>query len=162
MSTLVLPIATLVRDNTSVLMTFAFSRPQLERLLSERFQGEWEALRDTLLGMPRARAERACLELALLLRYLDDESDINSFVTQRTNFDFGTLYYRDKDPSRLQLRDVSNKIIHARSLEWRFDDPSLPKLIAYGRDSERWERAEIDVLYLVAVCGNLADQWRAA
>jgi len=37
------------------------------------FMGEWEYLRKALFEISAQRAEKACLELALVLRILDDE-----------------------------------------------------------------------------------------
>jgi hypothetical protein len=163
MPTLALPIASLVRDNASVLMTFAYSRRPLEHLVENRYVGEWGLLRETLLNLPQARAERAALELALLLRYLDDEKALSAFAKEHANFCFGFLFREgSREPDPIFLRDVSNKIIHARSLSWEFNTEDRPTLVAHPRDSEKWQRAEIDILNVVAVCGNLADRWDAA
>jgi hypothetical protein len=163
MPTLALPIASLVRDNASVLMTFVYSRRHLEDLVKNRYVGEWGLIRETLLNLPQVRAERACLELALLLRYLDDEKALSAFAKEHANYCFGFLYRAGAAYSEpIFLRDVSNKIIHARSLSWEFQKEDRPLLVAHPRDSEKWQRAEIDVLNVVSVCGNLADHWGAA
>lgn len=163
MPTLAIPIASLVRDNASVLMTFVYSRRPLENLVENRYVGDWGLLRETLLDLPQARAERASLELALLLRYLDDENALSAFAKEHANYCFGFLFREGSNDSEpIFLRDVSNKIIHARSLSWEFNSEDRPTLVAYPRDQEKWKRAEIDILNVVSVCGNLADRWGAA
>jgi hypothetical protein len=50
----------------------------LERYM-ERFAGEWKYLRKALFDMAEEKAEKACLELALFLRLVDDEHDIAGY-----------------------------------------------------------------------------------
>jgi hypothetical protein len=140
----------------SILMTFAFSREPLRRLIENGFLGEWKNLQETVFYMSEQRAEKACLELAIFLRYLDDEEGLSKYVEARVNFSFGRLILRGGAAEQLKLRDVANKIIHAAALEWDFSDPGRPKLVSLSRETERWERAEIDVVSLASVCGNLA------
>ena len=130
--------------------------------MEKRYVGEWGLLRETLLSVPQARA-RASLELALLLRYLDDEKALSAFAKEHANYCFGFLRREGiPDAEPIFLRDVSNKIIHARSLSWKFNREERPTLVAHPRESEKWQRAEIDILNVVSVCGNLADHWGAA
>ena len=156
MTTLSLPVARLVRENLSVLMTFAFARRPLHELISKSFLGDWKYLQETIFSMSQQRAEKACLEMALFLRYLDDEQDILKYVESRTNFEFGQLHLRDGRKEELKLREVANKIIHAAGFDWDISNAQRPLLICYGRDSEKWIRANVDIVNLAAVCGNLA------
>jgi len=156
MSRLSLPVAKLVRENMSVLMTYAFSREPLRNLIEKGFLGDWKNLQDTVFSMAEQRAEKACLELAIFLRYLDDEEDLSKYVDDRTNFRFGRLVVREGAEEELKLRDVANKIIHAVSLDWDFSNAQRPMLVCHSREKEQWIRAEIDVVVLSAVCGNLA------
>jgi hypothetical protein len=141
-------------------MTFAFSREPLQHLIEKRFSGEWKNLQETVFSMSEQRAEKACLELAIFLRYLDDEEGLSKWVEERTNFSFGRLIMRDGAIEQLKLRDVANKIIHAAAFEWDFSDVAYPaghpKLVCRSRETEKWEKAEIDVVLLASVCGNLA------
>ena len=156
MARLTLPVAKLVRENMSVLMTFAFSHEPLRQLIETGFLGEWKHLQETVFGMSALRAEKACLGLAIFLRYLDDEEGLSKYVDERTNFKFGTLVLRDGKEEELKLRDVANKIIHAAAFQWDLSNPQRPLLICVSRDEDRWVRAQVDIVSLAAVCGNLA------
>ena len=106
--------------------------------------------------MSGLRAEKACLELAIFLRYLDDEEGLSKYVHERTNFNFGRLALRDGKEEELKLRDVANKIIHAAAFQWDFSNPQRPQLVCVSRDEEKWLRAHVDIVSLAAVRGNLA------
>lgn len=158
MNQLSLPIRSLIRENTATILTYAFSRVPLKQLYEGGFAGDWKTLESTLFELTRQRAERACLELALLLRYLDDEEQFGEYIKVRTNFTFGRLQFRSGESSDLQLRDVSNKIIHASSLDWSSSSVSKqPVLVCRSRDEEKWIHAEVELVNFAAVCGNLAD-----
>jgi hypothetical protein len=137
-------------------MTFCFSRRALEQLVNTRFSGEWKYLRKGIFDVSESRAEKACLELALFLRMLDDEEGISKLLTD-TNRDvrFGRLKLKDKQDRDLKLRDVANKIIHASALRWDLALEDKPILICESRDREKWERAEIDVISVAGFCGQL-------
>jgi hypothetical protein len=156
MAKLALPVSKLVRENMSELMAFAFSREPLRQLIEAGFQGEWKHLQETVFGMSELRAEKACLELAIFLRYLDDEEGLSKYVDERTNFNFGRLALRDGKEEELKLRDVANKIIHATAFQWDLSNPQRPQLVCVSRDEEKWVRAHVDIVSLAAVCGNLA------
>jgi hypothetical protein len=156
MARLALPVSKLVRENMSELMTFAFSREPLRQLIETGFKGEWKHLQETVFGMSELRAEKACLELAIFLRYLDDEEGLSKYVDERTNFNFGRLALRDGKEEELKLRDVANKIIHAAAFQWDFSNPQRPQLVCVSRNEEKWVRAHVDIVSLAAVCGNLA------
>src|SRR5690242_12910699 len=155
MTTLSLPVARLVRENLSVLMTFAFARGPLHELISKGFVGDWKYLHETVFSMSQQRAEKAALEMALFLRYLDDEQGISNYVEGRTNFQFGTLHLREGGKEDLKLREVANKVIHATGFDWDISNPQRPLLVCHSRDKEKWVRAEVDIVNLAAVCGNL-------
>jgi hypothetical protein len=110
-----LPVSRLIRDNVSLLMTFSFSRPTLERLVTERFEGEFKLFREAVFEFSAQRAEKACLDLALLLRYLDDEVSISKAYESSGHQGFGYVTAADGSVGVLQLRDVANKIIHAQT-----------------------------------------------
>lgn len=156
MAKLSLPVTRLLRENLSVLMTFAYSKGPIHDLITKNFVGEWKSLQETAFVMAEQRAERACLELALFLRYLDDEEGLSKYFEERTDFQFGRLHLRDGAEEQLKLREVANKIIHATGFEWDISKPIEPVLICHSRETERWARADIDIVSLAAVCGNLA------
>jgi hypothetical protein len=137
-------------------MTFAFSRQPLRTLIEGSFSGTWKNLEETVFSMAEQRAEKACLELAIFLRYLDDEEGLSVYVEGRTNFHFGKLVLSGGTEEDLKLREVANKIIHAASFEWDFSNPQRPMLVCHSRQTEKWVRARIDIVLLAAVCGNLA------
>ena len=151
-----LPFTTLIHENLSVLMTFCFSRHALERLVNTRFCGEWKFLRKGLLEVSESRAEKACLELALFLRMLDDDQGISHYLAEMNDeARFGRLRLKDKDDRDLKLRDVANKIIHASALRWDLTVDTQPILICESREREKWESAEIDVVSVAGICGQL-------
>ncbi len=149
-----LPMTHLVHENFSVIMAFAFSRKPLERYM-ERFAGEWEYLRKALFEIAEQKAEKACLELALFLRLVDDEQHISGYYKQIGGRNFGRLVLKDGQVGNLQLRDVCNKIIHAKGLSWAFSDEADPMLICHSQDQEKWVRAEVDLFALAGFCGGL-------
>jgi hypothetical protein len=136
-------------------MTFAFSRVPLQTLLDRSFQGEWKYLNETLLDFSAERAEKACIELALFLRMLDDEEGLSRYVQQGGHPGFGEQWLADQTTQTLSLRDVSNKIIHAKRLNWSFSNPDRPKLVCEAQETQKWTRAEIDIVAVAGVCGHL-------
>jgi len=70
------------------------------------------------------------IELVLLFRTLDDHEDLDdgSLGSQ-----FGTLYLKNGNIKPLSIRDVANKTIHAKTIEWVFDDPKKPVLKTTAR-----------------------------
>ena len=146
-----LPMTQLIHENLSIVMNFAFSRIPLEQLMDTKFQGEWKYLRKALFEISGRKAEKACLELALFMRLLDDQE----YVTNHSKRDFGRLVFRDKPETELNLRHVCNKIIHASDLKWDFATEGNPVLICNSLESEKWLRAEVDIVSLAAFCGEL-------
>ena len=145
----------LIHENLSVVMNFAFAKAPLEKLVNERFQGEWKYLNKALFEIPAQKAEKASLELALFLRLIDDEEDMSGYLAKTSNMSFGRLVFDRKPETDLKLRDVSNKIIHASDLKWDFSIEGSPKLICNSQEPKRWIRAEVDVVSLAAGCGLL-------
>ena len=151
-----LPVSRLVRENVSVLLAFAFSRTALERLVAERFEGEFKTFREAAFDFSAQRAEKACLDLALLLRYVDDESGLSGRYADSGHPGFGYVTLRDGTTDILKLRDVANKIIHAETLSWNFSKWDRPLLVCAPRNGQTWREAEIDVVSLAAACGSLS------
>lgn len=155
MSNFSLPLTRLIHENLSILMTFCFSRKPLTELVEEKFKGEWKYLRKGLFDVSEQRAERACVELAMFIRLLDDEEDLSGYLRQMGTLSFGKLVKEGEREEQLGFRDVCNKIIHASQLYWNLSGPGRPILVCESRERRRWLRAEIDVVSLAAFCGNL-------
>jgi hypothetical protein len=150
-----LPLTKLIHDNFSMVMMYAFSRPELERLVDTKFKGEWKYLNRALFEVPVERITRACLELALLLRVLDDEQDLSGYLKATKTSALGRVVKDGAPEEPLYLRDLTNKIMHASDFGWDFTDPGRPKLVCISSDPERWKVTEIDLLALAAFCGQL-------
>jgi hypothetical protein len=155
MPRLSLPLARLVQENLSIVMCFAYSRKPLSEMMDARFKGGWKYLTKALFEISAQRAEKACLELALFLRTLDNDEEISDYhkITRRIP-NCGTFYLKKGPPRKLSFREVTNKIIHAGRLEWDFA-PDEPMLICVAKPNEKWTRAEVDLVGFAAVCGQL-------
>jgi hypothetical protein len=147
-------VIAVIHENIGIVMTYAFSREALKEFRS-RHHGEWENLDYGISVLPRKRANRACIELALMLRSLDEALNIGQYEG-----DLGRLYDKSGQSSPLPLREVLNKIIHAKSIEWDFTRPNIPVIVceASKRQVERhgWTKAEIRIDTLGTVCGMFA------
>jgi len=152
-----LPLTPLIHENLSVLMSFAYSRKPLMEMMGG-FSGEWKYLNKALFEISEERAEKACLELALFLRMLDDEEKISEYHAATHNVpDCGRLIMKDGSEKVLTFREVANKVIHSSRLEWDFT--KQPVLVCHARPEQTekwgWVRAEVNVAGLAAVCGQL-------
>jgi hypothetical protein len=150
------PLTRLVHENLSVVMCFAYSQKPLSKMVEDNFSGEWKYLNKVLFEISAERAEKACLELALFLRMLDDKARISDYHKLTKNIlNCGRLVMRDNSGKPLPFREVANKIIHSSKLEWKFSKGLSPILICHTRDEESWLRADVDLVALAAVCGGL-------
>lgn len=145
----------LIHEKLSIVMTFCYSRKPLEELVESQFRGEWKYLRKALFDISEQHAEKACLELALFLRLLDDEEGMSSYLKKTSDPTFGRLIRDNKSEKALSLRYVCNKIIHASRLQWDFQTGANPLLICQSQEPQKWSRAEVDVVSLAALCGEL-------
>jgi hypothetical protein len=73
MSRFSVPLTRLVHENLSIVMCYAYSQKPLAEMIESKFKGEWKYLNKALFEISAERAEKACLELALFLRMVDDE-----------------------------------------------------------------------------------------
>lgn len=149
-----LPLTKLIHENLSIVMTFAFSQKPLENLLNTHFKGEWKYLRELLFEISELHANKACLELAMFIRILDDEEKISDYFKQASHPNFGRLIQSDKTEKELSIRDLANKIVHASELIWDFSIENKPILICKSRD-EKWIQAEINLVSLAAFGGEI-------
>lgn len=154
-----LPLSRLIHENMAIVMTFAFSREPLVKLIEGKFRGEWKYLGKFSLEIPEHNATRASLELAVLLRLLDEDEKITKYLQQGSPYPLGVVHRPDGTTEELHLRETSNKIIHAARLEWDLSNPSDPKLNCHAPPEQeakfQWKRAEIKIIALAALCGSL-------
>lgn len=156
MSDFSLPLTRLVHENLSIVMTFAYSQRPLASMLERRVLGYDKYQEKALFELSAARAEKACLELALFLRMVDDEEKISEYhAATKTRLPCGKLIMKDGTEKELTFRDASNKIIHCSRLEWDLAREPDPMLISYSREEEKWLCAEIDLVVLSFMCGRL-------
>jgi hypothetical protein len=151
----------LVHENLSIVMCFAYSQKPLADLIEASFGGEHKYLNKALFEISEERANKACLELAIFLRMLDDEQKSSAYDARTKNVtDCGRLIKKDDTVEALTFREVTNKVIHSSRLEWKlleFSNPepgSRPSLICHTGDEEKWVRAEVDLAALAFVCGR--------
>ena len=153
--TLSIRITQLIHENCAIILTFAFSQISLMKLREEKFKGEWKYFDKICFEIARSRADRAVLELAVHLRVLDDEQELNKYLRYTSNPEFGIWHKKDGSSEALHFRDATNKILHSSSFDWDFSKPDDPILVCQPTDDDRWRRAEINVVSLGTLCGEL-------
>lgn len=152
-----LPLTRMVHENLSIVMCFAYSRTPLTSMVERKFRGEWKYLTKALFEISEERATKACIELALFLRMVDDEEEISAYHSAVSTIpNCGKLIMKDGSEENLTFREVANKVIHSSQLEWDFSKHPEPLLVCHTRTQEKWLRAEVDVVAVAAVCGTLA------
>ncbi len=157
MSNFSIPLTRLVHENLSIVMCYAYSQARIKEMVDEQFQGEWKYLNKALFEISAERAEKACLELALFLRTVDDEKNISDYHKATKNIlNCGKLVMKDGSEKPLTFREFANKVIHASRFEWDVFGALEPQLLCHTRDKEKWLRAEVDLLALSCACGQLA------
>src|SRR5262245_46996117 len=119
-----MPLARLIYENFSFIMMFACSRRELARVIETAFTTEWKYLYPALVEVPIQRVTRACLELGMLLRVLDEEQGLSD-ILQTTVKDplgrtlaLGRVIKEGARAEPLYFRDMTNKLVHASSYEW--------------------------------------------
>ena len=172
MSDFLIPLNRLVHENLSIVMCYAYSLKPLSEMVSKKFEGEWKYLNKGLFFVSAERAEKALMELALFLRTLDDEQKITGYLkATKKDISCGRLVMKSGKQEPLPFREAANKIIHSRKLEWRMtvveDGETVgtadgAMLYCYPRQyqasspkNRAWERAEIDLVALTAICGQI-------
>ena len=158
-----LPLIRLLHDNMAIVITFVFSQAPIRRLIKERYMGYPKRLEDFSFEVPRRNATRACLEIAVLFRLIDDRWKIVNYlrqVNQASLSCFGVVHRTDGTTELLTLRELTNKIIHAADLSWDLSDEQAPKLICTAPDDQKdkykWIRAEVDIVNLAFFCDGFA------
>ena len=150
-----LKITSLIHENFSIILTYAFSQVPLSQLREEKFLGEWKYWDKMCFEVSRIRANRAALELATHLRVLDEEEKIGEYLKTIKHEGLGDLEKKNGQVEKLDFRKVTNKIMHSKGFDWDFSDLKNPKLICMPTDEDQWIKAEISILALGRVCGML-------
>jgi hypothetical protein len=147
----------LVHETLSTVMSFAYSRRPLIKLMQNNFVGEWKYLGKAIFDIGEEKANRAITELAVLLRILDDEQRITDYHKQTgKTWSCGHLILENGEVIDLSFREFSNKIIHTKTFNWDYSADKPPRLICYSRDDDKrkWNSAEVDLVNLAAFCGQ--------
>ena len=113
---------------------------------------EWKYWCKACFEISETRANGALLELAVLLRLIDNQEKTPNYI--KNSIDCGRLIRDKRRPTKLNFRGAANKIIHAAAVEWCFSEPMRPTIICHSDASEQW-RAEINVEALAAFCGRI-------
>jgi hypothetical protein len=161
--------AGIIHDNLGIVLTYAFSKPALDEYRGWLIGNRWHAADSVLFELPRQRATRAIIELAVMFRALDSVNEITKqdyvathpyVVYHDTGYIYGKLYSLDGEPEPLQLRDVPNKVIHANIIDWDLSNSEEPLIICHAPEADytqfKWTRAEVFVKPFAAVCAALA------
>lgn len=144
----------LIDENFWIVLSFAFGQPAVVRVIEQKFRGEWKYLNKTVHEYAEMRADRALLEMATQLRVLDDAAGLADSYEQAKRPALGGVTQADGSVTDLHFRDMTNKIMHGVAYEWRLggDDP---KIIVHSDKPDRWQRAEISIVDLMALIGGL-------
>lgn len=150
-----IPLTKIIHENISIVLMYAYSKTPLEKLRGS-FLGNWKFLDKSIFVLSKEKAEKAAIELAVYIRLLDDEQGISSYLAATKGDNYGTVYKDNLPDEPLYLRDLTNKIMHAKSFSWDVSDPDKPLLIAHSHDLNRWKHADINLVALLSFCGNIA------
>ena len=147
-------ITRLIHDNLWVVLSFAFGQPAIGRVIDEKFSGEWKYLNKTVYERAEMRADRALLEMATQLRVLDDEQRMSDYFKQTKPTPLGVVVQANGTRTDLHFRDMTNKVLHGTSYEWRLgtDDPVI---VIHSDKPERWQTAELNIPALMRYLGML-------
>jgi hypothetical protein len=86
-------------------MNYAYSHQPLAHLIENNFVGEWKYLCKALFDISEEKANRAIVELAVLLRILDDEEGITDYHKMiDSTLNCGVLELRNGDTIKLTFR----------------------------------------------------------
>ena len=107
-----LPLTRLVYDNMAIVVTFVYSQEPINRLLKEPFRDFWQHVENFSYEVPRRNAIRACLEIAVLIRLIDDQHKIANFLDRHKLRHFGVVYRTDETTAPLHIRELTNKILN--------------------------------------------------
>jgi hypothetical protein len=150
-----LPLTSLVHENFSVIMRYAFSQPTLVRWVEKHFATA-EYLHKSVFGIAEERANIALLEFATQLRLLDDHEPLPDIYE---DLRFGKFVRYDGTEVKLGFREMTNKIVHSKEIEWNFTNEDDPIIICRPQSADEkrydWVKAEIRVADLANYCSSL-------
>ena len=138
-----------IHKQCGVVATYAYSFKAFV-LLRARYQGEWKYLEKILFEYTELTADQALLELATLLRVLDDKENIGEWEKSRGVPPYGEVH-SVRGIEDLFFRDMTNKIIHAVRFEWKLDRDD-PRVVLHAKDGDRWIRADLNIERLLQHC----------
>jgi hypothetical protein len=152
-----------IHENLTVALTFVFSREAMQDHFGWLMSHRWYVNEDVFVELPKQRATRALIELAVMFRALDEVQTISTdqFITTHPYpLAYGDLYDLDGKIERLPLEEVPNKIIHAEAIDWDFSKPKEPLAVCHAAKADhkryKWTKATISITSFAAVCGMLA------
>ena len=148
-------ITRLIHENFWVVLSFALAQPRFGQILADDFQGEWKYLRKSVYELAVIRADRALLEMGTQLRVLDDDQCLGEYLKRTEAESLGSVIQADGAKEPLYLRDMTNKIMHAAEFKWELSDPNDPRVICRPRDEDRWQMADINLIAVAALIGEL-------
>src|SRR5947209_5858272 len=125
-------LVALIQANCSEVATFALSREPATAMRA-RFPGWQKPLEKILRELPEAKADRALLELASLLRALDYAESLGDYLADKRDPPYGFLIKNDGTREDLYFRDVANKIVHASAFEWSNDEKNGPVIVCVAK-----------------------------
>jgi hypothetical protein len=144
-------ITRLIHENLSIITMFAFGQPPAREALQRHFKGEWKYLSKMIYQVGEERADRALLEMATQLRILNKSEDVATGIQTI----FGKVIQADGKETPMYYKDMTNKVIHASKFRWNFKIKTQPKIITESDDPARWQQAEIEVLALMHLGGQI-------
>ena len=90
-------------------LPFVYSQAPINRLLRERFKEFWQHVEYFSYEVPCRNAIRACLEIAVLIRLIDDQHKIANFLERKQLRHFGLVYRTDETTTELTIRDLLSR-----------------------------------------------------
>jgi hypothetical protein len=153
-----LHLTKLIHEKLSTVMNHAYSRTTLDKVINDKFIGEWKYLRKGLFEISEEKANQSCIELATLLRILDDDQKITEYHNNLQNIpSCGKLHLKNGKRIDLTFREFCNKVIHSDKLKWDIRKRNHHRLIiySYNNDNRGWIKAEVNLIDLAGFCGNL-------
>lgn len=146
-------ITRLIHGNFWIVLSYVLAQPLARALLDEKFEGEWKYLHKLIYERAEVGADRALLEMATQLRVLDDAEGLSDYLQATKSVPLGSVTQADGSVTDMHFRDMTNKIMHAASFEWSFGEN--PSVLCHPHDSARWRIAEVKILPLTALIGEL-------
>jgi hypothetical protein len=139
-------------------VTTAPASPNLlgsNRICAYALKGGWPFLNKALFGYPVELITRDSLELGILLRWLDEDQNLSDYMKSIPEWFLGRVVKQGAADEPLYVRDLTNKLSHSSHFSWDRSNEMDPKLICHSPDPKRWVRAEISMIGLAYLCGQI-------